>query len=278
MLFRSNKENSIQDTILSILGQDYGKIEVIIVNDGSTDSSIEKIVHFNDSRIKVFNKSNGGVSSARNHGIDQAMGEYIVFLDADDTLAENAISNLYSTITLYPDVNLTVGNFNFVSKVDGVIEHQTKVSQTKVISNPFWSICKRDIFLRTGNFIVQRDLIKGENRFDPSCTYYEDMGFILKLLESAKVAYFNGVVLNYNLDFNELSKKLPNLNKDWCYKYALKNYSVKAILVVGPLLLHNLKDRYRLGEYGNVSKIILRHNWLILLGLILILLKKFIRS
>src|SRR5690348_9188230 len=79
-----NKENHISDTILSALNQTVGDFELIIVNDGSTDKSLELVQSFSDKRIVVINKPNGGVSLARNIGIKRATGEYISFLDADD--------------------------------------------------------------------------------------------------------------------------------------------------------------------------------------------------
>ncbi|QYS89019.1 glycosyltransferase family 2 protein [Flavobacterium davisii] len=79
-----NKENYIYNTLTSVIDQSYSNFEIIIVNDGSTDKSLEIIQNINDSRIRIFNQQNKGVSSARNLGIKNAKGTLIAFLDADD--------------------------------------------------------------------------------------------------------------------------------------------------------------------------------------------------
>lgn len=81
-----NVENYVEECINSVIGQDYESIEIILINDGSKDNSqliCEKKVK-EDSRIRLINKQNGGLSSARNVGLDNATGDYILFLDGDD--------------------------------------------------------------------------------------------------------------------------------------------------------------------------------------------------
>ena len=89
-----NSEKYIENCIKSILGQDYKNVEIIIINDGSTDNSVKIIKQINSDKIKLINQKNNGPSSARNNGIKNASGEWIMFLDSDDMLADNAISNL----------------------------------------------------------------------------------------------------------------------------------------------------------------------------------------
>uniref|UniRef100_A0A4W5LYG6 Glycosyltransferase 2-like domain-containing protein n=1 Tax=Hucho hucho TaxID=62062 RepID=A0A4W5LYG6_9TELE len=79
-----NKECFIENTLKSVLSQTFTAFEVIIINDGSTDKSEEKALQFKDSRIRYYSKENGGVSTARNFGIDKAKSVYITFIDADD--------------------------------------------------------------------------------------------------------------------------------------------------------------------------------------------------
>ena len=88
-----NVEEYVVQTISSVLGQSYQDWEYILVNDGSTDNTSQILDEFasKDSRIKVIHKMNGGVSSARNIGIEVAKGEWIIFLDSDDWLADEAL-------------------------------------------------------------------------------------------------------------------------------------------------------------------------------------------
>ena len=79
-----NCADFIEESIISVLSQDYSEIELILIDDGSTDSTADVISTINDPRIRYFSQPNSGVSAARNNGLDQAKGEYIAFIDADD--------------------------------------------------------------------------------------------------------------------------------------------------------------------------------------------------
>ena len=79
-----NKETSIAQSLKSVLSQEYDDFEVVIVDDGSTDGSVGVVGAINDSRIRLIKQKNGGPSKARNTGVKNAKGEWILFLDADD--------------------------------------------------------------------------------------------------------------------------------------------------------------------------------------------------
>src|SRR5690606_20104795 len=96
-----NKELSVRNTINSVLDQTFKEFEVIIVNDGSTDNSLEIVQQFEDDRIRIIDKPNGGVSSARNRGIKEAKYEWITFLDADDLWEDNHLQILNDMIADY---------------------------------------------------------------------------------------------------------------------------------------------------------------------------------
>ena len=105
-----NKEKYIARGINSILAQTFNDWELIIIDDGSTDGSLNQCKKFRDSRIQVFHTLNRGVSEARNLGISKATGEYITFIDSDDFVAENYLEKIYR-----PDEEMVIGG---VAKVD----------------------------------------------------------------------------------------------------------------------------------------------------------------
>lgn len=100
-----NKEKYISRAISSVLEQTYSKFELIIVNDGSTDSSLEVASKFSDPRIKLLSKENGGESSARNYGISNSKGDFITFLDADDEWFPGYLELFNRAISENKDVN-----------------------------------------------------------------------------------------------------------------------------------------------------------------------------
>ena len=91
-----NVEQYLARCLDTVLAQTYENLEVICVNDGSTDNSLNILEHYArfDSRIKIVNKENGGLGSARNAGIKEAEGKYILFLDSDDYIASFAVEHL----------------------------------------------------------------------------------------------------------------------------------------------------------------------------------------
>lgn len=97
-----NVEKYLSECINSIIKQTYTNLEIILINDGSTDNSPNICIQFQekDNRIKLINKENGGLSSARNAGIDIAKGKYLVFVDSDDYVDVKYIEKLYNLATI----------------------------------------------------------------------------------------------------------------------------------------------------------------------------------
>lgn len=97
-----NIENYIDRCIKSLLRQSYKNIEVLLINDGSTDNS-EKICkkYVDNKKIFLYSKPNGGLSDARNYGLNFAQGRYVVFIDGDDYVDASYINELYSAVTKY---------------------------------------------------------------------------------------------------------------------------------------------------------------------------------
>lgn len=113
-----NVEPYLTRCLNSIVQQDYNDIEIIIVNDGSTDNSSKIIQKFGrmDSRIVIIDKNNGGLSSARNAGLEISKGEYITFVDSDDYISENAFKSNIEVLVSNPDIDIL--SYSVVKKSD----------------------------------------------------------------------------------------------------------------------------------------------------------------
>ena len=160
-----NAEEHIATLVESVLKQTFDDFELLLVDDGSTDTSFEVCQKYGqiDSRIRVLHKDNGGANSARRLGVSEAKGEYVLFVDADDEITANAISSLLNIATMLPDVDVVVGHSKI--KNCGIIE------QHRFISELLCGICDASMpiklyraHLLKKHFIdIPSDLVMGED-------------------------------------------------------------------------------------------------------------------
>lgn len=162
-----NGSNYIEKCLDSIYKQELGtdSFEVIVINDGSTDDTSNKVLTYNESidNLNLINKANGGVSSARNLGIETSKGEFVLFLDADDELVEGSLIRVYEYLSKHTDIDMLVtrqSRFNghserIVNNVQNLEEHveYTGVETYKkgfVRGNAGGAICRREFLHENG--------------------------------------------------------------------------------------------------------------------------------
>lgn len=141
-----NVEQYMDRCIESIVNQTYKNLEIILVNDGSPDLSGAKAEEWKnkDSRIVVFHKENGGLSDARNYGIDRCHGEYITFVDSDDWLPLDAVEYLYGILVKY-DADFSMGKY---------ITSSEKYKQTKFVEKNLTQEEFLNLFFKVGTQIA----------------------------------------------------------------------------------------------------------------------------
>lgn len=125
-----NIESYVESCAESILKQDHENIELLLVDDGSCDRSAEICdrIAASDSRVKVFHKPNGGLSDARNFGLEHSSGTYIMFIDGDDTITPDACSRLLADAVAF-DADTVIGHCNY-RKANSMVSHwEESVSQ-----------------------------------------------------------------------------------------------------------------------------------------------------
>ena len=188
-----NAELTIARCVDSILGQTYSEIEVIVVNDGSTDRTAQIISSLlsSDSRIRLFNQSNSGVSSARNYGLDVAKGEWVTFVDSDDVLPPAAIDCLVDAVTTSSAL-IAAGAMSFDYEAeDGLYsEGNAKVYDGRGLitdlASTFEMLFEANYVQSACGKVFSLHLLKREHiRFDEALDSYEDFDFVLKCLTAA---------------------------------------------------------------------------------------------
>lgn len=168
-----NAEKYIKSTLESCLNQDYSSIEIIVINDGSTDDTLNILNEVNDPRVVVINKKNEGSGKARNAGLEVATGEYVIFLDADDEIPNDYIDRLVSNIQLN---NSDIALCGYViDKGDKRIYVKPKETLTNeplkdflvdnIVSSPWAKIYKRAI-IKDNNIVFSDDKIMQDGYFN----------------------------------------------------------------------------------------------------------------
>ena len=174
-----NKKGKIEHTIQSILCQTTQNFEIVIVNDGSTDQSEQVVEKIRDNRIRLVNQANGGPSKARNTGILEAKGDWILFLDADDDLLPNALSVFVSLTERDPKEKCFACNFYL--ERNGQKRLYSYSYSEKIIENPFMAWSFHCLFPRTGASLFHKEITK-DFLFNEKYRRYEDAEWLFRIM------------------------------------------------------------------------------------------------
>ena len=218
-----NVEKYLRKCVYSVINQTYKDLEIILVDDGSTDASgsiCDEFIKL-DKRIKVIHKENGGLSDARNVGIDIANGDYIAFLDSDDWIDIKCYEKLYKIIKKY-DADIACCNFRKAYKETEELEHSSK---EQVYSN---IDALKEIYLNKGlqMIVAWNKLQKKELFIDkryPKGKIHEDEFLTPKILYDAKkIAYTDDELIYYRYVENSITNSKFSY-KNLVYLEALEN-------------------------------------------------------
>lgn len=206
-----NKEKQIAHTLKSVLNQTFQDFEIVIVDDGSTDGSVAEVEKYSDSRIRLVHQQNAGVSAARNRGIEEAKGELIAFLDADDEWKSEYLATQYHLYQKYPDCSVYACNYEFrdsEGKVSPTIIRKIPfVGEDGILSNYFEVACCSHPPLWTSAVMVKKQAIQAVGGFPVGIKSGED------LLTWARLAV-NGVIAFSNLSMAIFVRNEALFNKD----------------------------------------------------------------
>ena len=205
-----NSEDIVDRCIESILNQTYSDFELILINDGSTDSSLKTLKKYEkkDIRIRVIDNKNKGVSETRNEGVKLAVGEYIQFIDSDDEIQLNMLEETLSKINSY-DLIVTGINIKVINKEKIDISKQT--FKNEILTNKH-DIARGVLERLDGtcihspcNKLYRRDIIIENNLYmDKNISLGEDLIFNLEYLKNCeKVIFDSNCYYNYYLKSNE---------------------------------------------------------------------------
>ena len=202
-----NAEKYLRRCLDSVINQSYNNIEIILVDDGSKDSSPAICDEYaaKDSRIKVIHKKNQGVSAARNTGIETAKGEFLVFLDADDYLSLNCIECL-AKYSDYDFVICAYQEFGYRELVKGP-KGVTKIDVKKDIPI-LWNKSYSPYWLYVWGKLFKTNVVKDNKlSYDPEMKYLEDFCFVLRYMSCiTKACLIDNILVYHLVEISKYSK------------------------------------------------------------------------
>lgn len=197
-----NSEDTIKNTLQSVINQTYKSIEIIVVDDGSKDNSKNIIKEIKDNRINYHYQPNNGVSSARNKGINLTTGDYITFLDSDDVIKEDKVET--QLCLLEKEKKKVCYCENEIIFTEGSKIKQSKSNNySEKILLPYLS---KKLLVTTNDWLIETKLIKDNQiYFSEDISYGEDSLFFLKVISKGSVCCVNKVLSTYIRNTNSLS-------------------------------------------------------------------------
>ncbi len=215
-----NQEKYIEKALKSIVDQTFKPYEILIINDASMDKTQDKCKEFKIlyKNIRIINLTkNMGVSNARNIGIDNANGDYIHFIDSDDTIEKDMYENIIVEIgNKEKDLIITGTRYNENNKINIYIPQKGNINTLNEMKSFIKENCvsgRRDIFNVVWNKLYKRDfLLENDIRFDKDVTFGEDFLFNLKCMKKTNSIYIiNKAYYNYMRRANEETLKMKFL-------------------------------------------------------------------
>lgn len=188
-----NKGEYVERAVQSVLAQTCEAFELIVINDGSTDKGPEIVRSINDSRIRIINQGNSGVSSARNRGIDEAKYNLIAFLDADDEWEPDYLETIMILFHKYPHCDVFATNYSY-RRVNEylrktIIRGLPEDFKEGVLEDYFFIAARSDPPLWTSAVVVSKKAITTIGGFFQGVTAGEDLLAWAKLALNYKIAY-----------------------------------------------------------------------------------------
>lgn len=252
-------EDYIENTLRSVVNQTYKNVEIILVDDGSPDQSIKVaesfLSNYRDVDWRVIHQPNSGLSAARNKGIDNASGDWIICPDSDDYIDPCTISDMIATAEKFRvdcvfcgHKSVTIGNIEKRADNTG----GAKAYDSAELRERF---LKRDIILLVPGMLVRKEKYD-KVKFDVSCPYDEDIHFLWRLLfECEKAVYIPTTYYNYLSRSTSMVHTLRPEN----YIKTSKAYSVmtEELLKAHPdeaRLIRRIYPKYRLGGLHVLAK------------------------
>jgi glycosyltransferase involved in cell wall biosynthesis len=218
-----NAERTLLETVDSVQNQTLADIEIIIINDGSTDRTWKAIENLSDSRIKAFSYENGGVAVARNRGIAQATGEFMAFIDADDLWTPDKLELQLAALQQHPEAGIAYSwNYFYYEQTGERIPGHVANFEGDVYA----PLLQENFIANGSNLLIRRQAIDQIGGFDPTFPHCADWDFYLRLAAHWQFVRVPQHQVLYRQSSHSMSSTKVNEIEQQCLAMLEKTYQV----------------------------------------------------
>lgn len=253
-----NTEKYIEKCLDSVFNQTYSNLEVIVVNDGSTDNTKKILDDYGnkESRLKIIHKENTGVSDTRNKGLEIASGDYIGFVDSDDLIKPDFYYTLHSLIKNH-NADIAHCGFELVGNDFSKVFYGTKMLYVHNTNEAIDELLTARLFEPSScTKLYKRELIK-EVKFDTEIKFNEDLLYNVKAFKNANKSVFLDLPM-YLYFYNTFSASRSSQNLK--IQEGVLGVSLKIIDLLNDPNLHNIKNKFYVNKLITIYKSLLNEN------------------
>ncbi|MBQ7995509.1 MAG: glycosyltransferase [Bacilli bacterium] len=249
-----NVQEYISLSLFSVMRQTHNRIEIIIVDDGSTDESIKiaERIAAGDDRVRIIRQENKGLGMARNIGLENSLGEWVFFLDSDDTISLNTLESMIKTGIKF-DSDFVFSDYKMVTEqvsCDVITNTESYDVDTDKLLIDF--LTRKTVLIAPGTLYRKDFLIRNDLFFFP-IPWSEDQHFLWRVLsKSRKVSYVKGAFYHYLVREKSIMVSTENYKKIESYHYF--DELVKSESIRHPIVKKFLLARWVLGTLNSSAK------------------------
>ncbi|MBK4732784.1 glycosyltransferase [Oxynema sp. CENA135] len=209
-----NGQKTIQETITSVINQTFKDFDILIINDGSQDSTLDILSEIDDPRLHVFSYPNAGLAVSRNRGIEKAQGKFIAFLDADDLWTADKLEKQLAALQEHPDAAAAYSWTDYIDESSQFLYPGSHLSENGKIHDKLFV---RNFIENGSNPLIRRQALTEIGSFDPEMESAADWDMWLRLANRYSFICIPEVQVLYRITVNSMSANILRQEAD-CLK------------------------------------------------------------
>ncbi|MDY6782131.1 MAG: glycosyltransferase [Cyanobacteriota bacterium] len=245
-----NGEKTIEKTLNSVFQQTFQDIEILIIDDGSQDKTLEIVNKTGESKLKIHSQKNSGQAAARNKGIELAKGEYIAFLDADDLWTPDKLERQLNSLQTHPEAAVAYSWTDYIDESGSFVQHGRKISA----EGDVYSELLTNNFIENGsNVLVRKSALDEVGNFETSLPPAADWDMWLRLAKCYPFVVVRAPQVLYRVSSSSSSSNLVK-QETQCLRVIDRAFEAS------PNLPLSLKKRSRANIYKYLAWKALEHS------------------